>query len=431
MTACSSDDPVVVVEENSPPTVTFAFEKLVVDADTPVQLNVVVDDADGDPVAVNWTIQRGGTDSGTILGGQGTPILDWRSPVVLGTDSITITATDGQGGSTTIIETIRNGTVRVSAPTTFTKAASPYIIRPTNVTFPVLATTTVEPGVEIFMDKQGTIISVEGTLSAVGTPGDTITITTNLRDQVPGKWAGIQVQGVMGNEANLVLDYCLVEYGIDQIQASFYSVINIQHSLLRFSMFSAVKVTGGSSAPATMTLLDSDLRDNNQRAVNIETPASYPGTITIRRNKFTFNGDQTPRNAGVPIHGAIHMTVNDPSNLGAFVISNNNIFRNLNIGIYLEGAVFPTITNNVLVGNDFLSGAGFSRNIRLQPPFGGTPVADITATNNYWAVTTIGDIRQTVVDKWDSGQITTEVLVDPWRTSCPNMNFPFDEDVCQ
>ena len=433
MTACSSDD-VVIVEENLPPVMTFAFEKRVVEADTPVQLNVAVDDPDGDPVTVNWTIQRGGQDSGLILGGQGTPVLNWRAPVALATDMITITATDGNGGSTTIVETIRNGTVRVSPPAIFLKASSPYIIRPAGVVFAIPGNldVIVEPGVELFMDKVGTIISVQGSLTAIGTVTDSITFTSNIRNLAPGKWVGIQVVG-QPTFPVVTMDYCRLEYGIDCVQASFDATVTIQHSLLRFNMFSAIKVTGGTSAPATLTLTDSDLRDNSQRAVNIETPIGVPGTIRILRNKFTFNGLQTPRDQGAPVNGAIHMKVNDPLKTGTFNIIGNNIFRNFNVGIFLEVAVFPLIRDNALVGNDWLSTDGISRNIRLQPPFGTMPPApalDVTAKNNYWFAATLGDIQTTIVDSGDSGQITAEVLVDPCLFSCPDVIFPFDEDVC-
>lgn len=104
----------------------------------------------------------------------------------------------------------------IVANTVWSVANGPY-----TVTGDVLvangATLTVEPGLEIRFD-QGTKIAVEGSLVALGTPADSIFLTSNALLPDTGSWNGIQVSGSVGGFVEM--DYCHIEFASNALSIS-------------------------------------------------------------------------------------------------------------------------------------------------------------------------------------------------------------------
>ncbi len=77
----------------------------------PSTLTVTATDPDGDAVSVLWEVTTGHV---LTRAQQGNPSITWRAPLTTGRDTITITASDGKGGTTTLVETILVGTLKTS-----------------------------------------------------------------------------------------------------------------------------------------------------------------------------------------------------------------------------------------------------------------------------------------------------------------------------
>lgn len=104
----------------------------------------------------------------------------------------------------------------IVANTVWSVANGPY-----TVTGDVLvasgATLTVEPGLEIRFD-QGTKITVEGSLAALGTATDSIFLTSNALLPDTGSWMGIVVSGSVGGFVDL--DFCHIEFASNALSIS-------------------------------------------------------------------------------------------------------------------------------------------------------------------------------------------------------------------
>ncbi|MBO9540502.1 right-handed parallel beta-helix repeat-containing protein [bacterium] len=102
----------------------------------------------------------------------------------------------------------------IKADQTWTKAASPHIVRGTlYVQSAQGATLTIEPGAEVRFEP-GAALHVgwndTGILKAVGTATESITFTTTQASKVPGAWGQIYV----GNGgASTILSHCKIMYG--------------------------------------------------------------------------------------------------------------------------------------------------------------------------------------------------------------------------
>ena len=191
--ACSEDEG-VAPDKNRPPEIVFTVAAVAVPRDQNKTLTVNATDPDGDDVSVLWEITRGVLTASQ----QGNPSINWKTPTTTGRETITVTASDGKGGTTTLVETIMVGTVKQSGTSSiepWTVTNSPYIIRPSgdqNVRFLISnVVLNVEAGSELLLDAEDLEIVLEGTLRTSGTLENPVVIRPNIRHPESGYWKGI------------------------------------------------------------------------------------------------------------------------------------------------------------------------------------------------------------------------------------------------
>lgn len=162
----------------------------------------------------------------------------------------------------------------ISTNTTWTLAGSPYVLDG-NITVSSGVTLTIEPGVVVKFNGTSRQLTVNGTLSAVGTPGSRITFTSIQDDSVggdsggdgptsgaPGQWYTIQVKA-SGSQ----LKFADVRHGGWGSSNTGYG---------------AVLVSGGA---AHVTIEDSTLSDNQRAALKVQSA----GGATVRRTTIERN----------------------------------------------------------------------------------------------------------------------------------------------
>ncbi len=235
-----------------------------------------------------------------------------------------------------------------------------------SINVPDTVTLTINPEVVVKFNS-GTLLGVDGTLIADGTPTDTIVFTANQASPSPGDWYGIKLYD---GSTNSVLDYCVVEYAgsgsSELIYVGLYGTASasITNSVIRNSAYYGIRVSNSSSP-------------------------------TITGNTITDNGN----------YGIRLLQSSNP-------IIRNNTFTNNTYGVYCSDSSDPTINYNNIVGN---SDYGvYNSDSRLI----------VDATNNWWGDSTgpagvgpgIGDSVSNYVDyaPWLGYQFDTpDIYVSP------------------
>ena len=172
----------------------------------------------------------------------------------------------------------------ISANTTWTLANSPYVMTG-NVTVSAGVTLTVEPGVIVQGNATGRSLTINGSLSAVGTSSQPITFTSSS-DSGPGQWLGITFGSGSGTST---LKYVNARDGGGSGVATANGMVT---------------VSGG-----TVTVEDSTFSASSVSGLTVSS-ANGSGSgvsLTVRRSKFEANGF-----VGAALHGDGLYAVNAP-----------------------------------------------------------------------------------------------------------------------
>jgi hypothetical protein len=410
---------------NQPPEVTFTFAPRAVVRSNPtdrrhVTLTVTVTDPDEDPVTVHWAVTRNGQPSGVLNAAQqGQPSIQWETPTQTGTDTITVTASDGKdGGATTLTETVEVGTLKdtriETVPETWNAADSPFIIRPIEDDFVIdeRMMLTVEAGSELLIDRVGMVISVVGTLEADGTAERPVIIRPNTRATEPGAWEGITANP-SGLPPVVRLTHTHVLYATAAVQSNTTAEVYLDGCLIARSSDAAV--LHSSSGP--LVVKNSSITNNVNSGIKIHKLAKpLPTMVEISGDTIAWNGDLTGKTPYVD-QAAVYISLPDSLATSAITLNGNDIYFNGVPGIQLVGACFPIMNYNTIYANE-LGKTGTRYNIKLDNGFAGAHDT-IDATSNYWGgayppATGEALIKEMIRDSEDSGTIKVRVLVTPW-----------------
>lgn len=397
---------------NTPPTVSLGYGKLAAVRSTDVTLAANTDDADGDPVTVMWQVSRG------LLTSNGQPNqIVWSTPSTPGADTLTVTASDGSA-STTITEVVLVGTraaADISASGThWTLANSPYIVAPATQKLSILpnASLTIDAGVRVLVDQPGNSISVEGQLFGAGTPAQQIVIGPNTRTPNGGFWGGIVGVPPQGQ---LDFDETWVIYAETAFKALTSARMFLNGCTIKFCTEAAILHNSGGALVVENCVMVS----NQKSAIRVKQSTQLPDSIIVQGDSIAVNGrfsDSTNYDDG---EAGISIDLNDPGASTRIVITGNEISRNDFPGIRLQTAVYPTIRNNGIFGNELRKVSG-KVNVELLVPFA---AGSVDATQNWWgqdyAPADSASVKQGIIDHDDNSQIGANVWVSPWRGSWP------------
>lgn len=421
--ACSEDES-VAPDQNSPPEVVFTVAAVAVPKGQDKTLTVSATDPDGDDVSVIWEVTRGLLTASQ----QGNPSITWRAPSTTGHDTITITASDGKGATTTVTETILVGTVvasGISSSKTWALSGSPYIVQPIpgqDVKFLIDSDVTliVEAGCELLIDAEDLEIFLEGTLRANGTRQNPVVIRPNIRRPEPGYWQGIT--------ANPNSSFPLIElthtdllYATEAAKTTTGGDIVLDGCRIMFAGEAAVLHQSFGSLSVVNSIITNNVRSGIR--INTVSDMNFPPTIVISDDSIAANGDVSGATPYVD-QAAIFIQMADTFATSDIRITNNEISRNAFPAIQLVDASYPDISSNALFSNEL--GKTTQRfNIRLDDGFGEGVPGMIDARDNYWGSSFTNPakdsllIRQGIRDSEDVGNITVRVAIYPWLNAKP------------
>lgn len=413
--ACSGGDDSPVEPENRPPTITFAFTKLGVVKNVPVNLSVSVDDLDNDPLTVTWTITRNAPlVSQNPSSSPANTIMRWTVPAAVGIDTVVVSVSDGTA-TASITEVIKVGSSASGAQAIFTTANSPYIVN-LNDTSPVFQvgesfTSEMQAGVELLLEDEGTIIDVTGRLDCQGTDADPVVIRPNLRDlqcgEERGWWEGILVSrsAGAGNAGEIELDHTEIWYAQNAVRLVNDATASLHDCRILCSGDTGVRHEGSGK----LELVDCDVTAGRVHGIAIGTNVStaVPDSVRIERCDITFN-----EGAGLVV------SIDDQDVVASIIVEFNKIERNALRGVTLARASFPAMHFNLFNSNGVSAGIS---NIYLESGYpNGVTMPTLNATCNYFGANNQAAIDATIRDSLDNpGLVGTRVDTDPWLTQDP------------
>lgn len=397
---------------NEPPTVTFTTSAFAVVKNVPVDLTIGASDADGDPLTITWEVTRG------LLTPQnaGKTVMEWSTPSTVGTDTVTVRVSDGTVTRSIAVEMkVATLTTSNTAPATYSKTLSPYIVRTSVNNHRILipggtSGTVIEAGVELYIDTPGTYFTVLDDFIAHGTPDEPIVIRPNNRTlscagDDRGWWDGIQAASDDAAFSTGVVDFAHVEVWYARMGVRLDENANaiLRDCRIRCSGENGLLVQGSGS----LQVFDSQITDGVSDGISIAAISSLPDSVRIERCNISFNG-----NAG------IRMDLNDFGQAVPIRIEFNEIEFNSAYGISLANSVFPSIHYNSFRGNGDTSVVNLYL-VGGYPDPVNHPVLD--ATCNYWgsATSTQASIDASIRDSLDTSAVHTRVDSSPWLNANP------------
>jgi parallel beta helix pectate lyase-like protein/Big-like domain-containing protein len=409
LVACSSGGDSGTPPVNEPPTIAFSTNALAVPKSQPVDLTVDVSDPDSDPLTITWDITRGS------LAAQNSAktVMRWSTPSTVGTDTVTVSVSDGSmtRKTTAVIKVATLLTSSVALPS-YTKANSPYILRPTGVNPKVLvqgAGTTIEAGSELYIDAADMLFDVLSDFQAHGTDSEPIVIRPNNRAlscadaDDRGWWTGIQGASDVSTDGFLDFEHVEVWYADMAIRLEESSGALLRDCKIRCSGKAGILIDGFGS----LRVFDSQITDGETDGISIAALSSLPDSVRVEGCKISFND-----NAG------INMDLNDVGQNVPIIVEFNEIEFNGSYGIALTNSVFPSIHYNSFRGNGdntvlnlFLAGG--------YPDPVSRPTLD--ATCNFWgsATNSAATVDLTIRDSLDTSTVHTRVDSNPWLNANP------------
>jgi parallel beta-helix repeat protein len=420
--ACSDDETTAPDDDNQPPEVAFTVAAVAVPTGNTKTLTVNCTDPDGDDVSVTWEVTRG-----TFTSPQGNPSINWRAPSTTGRDTITVTASDGKGGTTTIVETMQVGTVKasgISLSQTWHATNSPFIIQPVSsenkrFVIPMMVTLNIDAGCELLMDAEDLEIYVEGTMQSNGTETNPVVVRPNVRHPEFGHWQGITA--VPDLEIPRIQLTCTdVLYAVEAVKSTTKGEVALDGCRIMFAAGAAVTHRSYQS----LSVVNSIITNNLKSGIRVEpiSDLSLPASIVVSNDSIAVNGDVSGSTPYVQDAG-IYIAMADTFGTCDIQITNDEISRNAFPGIHLVNASRPIIQYNSIFANE-LGKTTQRYNIRLEDSFGGGVPRTIDARQNYWGAPYANladstEIRLMIRDHEDLGNITVRVAIDPWLNAKP------------
>jgi hypothetical protein len=403
--ACSGGGDSGIEPVNQPPTISFSFSKIGVVRSVPVNLSVAVDDPDGDPLTVSWTITR----STLTPQNAANTVMSWAAPATLGVDTVEVSVTDGTA-TRRVTEVIKVGWPATGATTLFQKSRSPYIVSGLLVGVGEGAITTIEAGTELLLEEEGVVIDVTGDLVSLGTGAEPVVIRPNVRGLACGDergwWEGIQVARSSGapEAGTIELHHTEVWYAQHGVRLNADASAELEGCAIKCSGEAGVLHSGSGKLRMIDTEVSNGLLNGIVIGSNVST--AIPDSILIERCTIEFN-----EASGLVVN------IDDQAQEASIVVEFNELSRNLVRAITLARASFPAVHFNYFTGNGVSAGVS---NIYLEGGYpNGVPLATLNATCNFFGVTNQASIDATIRDSLDSGSVGTRVDTDPWLAANP------------
>jgi RHS repeat-associated protein len=199
-----------------------------------------------------------------------------------------------------------------------------------NVTVASGVTLTIQPGVTVQGNASSRLLTVNGSLSAVGTSGSHITFTSTS-DSAPGQWNGISFGSGSGTSS---LDYVDARYGGDSnasatngMVAVSGGTISIDHSTFTSSKVSGLAANGGSTgAGIALTVKHTKFESNGFNGSTKQGHGLYSSNarVVVEDSAFWSNA----------IDG-LHVEVTLSYSQSKSLVSGSSMYGNKRDGVYM------------------------------------------------------------------------------------------------